>query len=132
MLLAGIPIVAGPRAVHATRDEHDGTITLQASHDGYATEYALVHHRAVRLAADGRALDGEDSFTDAEGHDPAGTTSDDYAVRFHLHPSIKASRLSDGRGVILLMPDKEVWTFATLVDAVLFEECVFFFFCVGL
>ena len=28
-------------------------------------------------------------------------------------PAVKASRLSDGRGVILLLPDREVWTFAT-------------------
>jgi len=124
-LLGGIPIVAGPRTVHTARDEQDGTITLQASHDGYATEFAIVHHRTVRLAADGRALDGEDSFSDAEGNEPAGTTPDDYAVRFHLHPSIKASRLSDGRGVILLMPDKEVWTFATLAESVQIEESVY-------
>ena len=124
-LLAGIPIVAGPRDVRTARDEQDGTITLRASHDGYATEYGLVHHRVMRLAADGRALDGEDSFSDAEGNEPSGTAPDDYAVRFHLHPSIKASRLSDGRGVILLLPDKEVWTFATLADAVQIEESVY-------
>jgi uncharacterized heparinase superfamily protein len=124
-LLAGIPIVAGPRDVRTARDEQDGTITLRASHDGYVTEYGLVHHRVMRLAADGRALDGEDSFSDAEGNEPSGTAPDDYAVRFHLHPSIKASRLSDGRGVILLLPDKEVWTFATLADAVQIEESVY-------
>jgi uncharacterized heparinase superfamily protein len=124
-LLAGIPIVAGPRDVRTARDEQDGTITLRASHDGYVTEYGLVHHRVMRLAADGRALDGEDSFSDAEGNEPSGTAPDDYAVRFHLHPSIKASRLSDGRGVILLLPDKELWTFATLADAVQIEESVY-------
>ena len=124
-LLAGIPIVSGPRDVRTARDEQDGAIALRASHDGYLTEYGLVHHRAMYLSADGRALDGEDSFTDGEGNEPAGTTPDDYAVRFHLHPAIKASRLSDGRGVILLLPDKEVWTFATLADAVQIEESVY-------
>ena len=124
-LLAGIPIVSGPRDVRTARDEQDGAVALRASHDGYLTEYGLVHHRAMYLSADGRALDGEDSFTDGEGNEPAGTTPDDYAVRFHLHPAIKASRLSDGRGVILLLPDKEVWTFATLADAVQIEESVY-------
>jgi len=124
-LLAGIPIVTGPRDVRTARDEHDGAVTLRASHDGYLTEYGLVHHRIMQLSSDGRALDGEDSFTDGEGNEPAGTTPDDYALRFHLHPSIKASRLSDGRGVILLLPDKEVWTFATLADAVQIEESVY-------
>ena len=50
---------------------------------------------------------------------------DEFAIRFHLHPAIKASRLSDGRGVILLLPDREVWTFATMGDAVEIEESVF-------
>jgi len=50
---------------------------------------------------------------------------DEFAIRFHLHPAIKASRLSDGRGVILLLPDREVWTFATMGNAVEIEESVF-------
>jgi uncharacterized heparinase superfamily protein len=50
---------------------------------------------------------------------------DEYAIRFHLHPSVKANRLSDGRGVILLLPDKELWTFNTYGDAIQLEESVF-------
>jgi uncharacterized heparinase superfamily protein len=124
-LLAGVPIIAGPRDVRSARDEQDGVVVMRASHDGYAAEYDLVHTRAMRLSADGRALDGEDSFGAAAGGEPGGSAPDDYAVRFHLHPSIKASRLSDGRGVILLLPDKEVWTFATMAEAVQLEESVY-------
>jgi uncharacterized heparinase superfamily protein len=40
-------------------------------------------------------------------------------------PAIKASRLADGRGVILLLHDRDLWTFATLADAVELEESVF-------
>jgi len=123
-MLGGVPILAGPRDVRTARDEQDGAVVLRASHDGYTAEAGLIHTRALRLSADGRALDGEDSFSAAgQGDIPAAT--DDYAVRFHLHPSIKASRLSDGRGVILLLPDKEVWTFATMADAVQLEESVY-------
>ena len=124
-LLGGVPIIAGPRVVQVERDDREDVAALRASHDGYAADYGLVHTRALRLAADGRVLDGEDSFSAAGGGDPAGTAPDDYAVRFHLHPSIKANRLSDGRGVILLLPDKQVWTFATLADAVQIEESVY-------
>ena len=122
-LLGGVPILAGPRDVRTERDEHDGAVMLRASHDGYAADCGIVHTRALRLSADGRALDGEDSFS-AAGHGEI-PGNDDYAVRFHLHPAIKASRLSDGRGVILLLPDKEVWTFATMADAVQIEESVY-------
>ena len=122
-LLGGVPILAGPRDVRTERDEQDGAVMLRASHDGYAADCGIVHTRALRLSADGRALDGEDSFS-AAGHGEI-PGNDDYAVRFHLHPAIKASRLSDGRGVILLLPDKEVWTFATMADAVQLEESVY-------
>jgi uncharacterized heparinase superfamily protein len=50
---------------------------------------------------------------------------DEFAVRFHLHPSIKANRLSDGRGVILLLPDRQLWTFTTNGESVQIEESVF-------
>jgi len=122
-LLGGIPIVAGPHDVRVQRDS--GGTTLQAFHDGYAGDYGVIHHRAIRLSADGRVLDGEDSFTPAEGRMTRSGDGPEFAVRFHLHPAIKASRLSDGRGVILLLPDREVWTFATLADSVEIEESVF-------
>jgi uncharacterized heparinase superfamily protein len=122
-LLGGAPIVGGPHNVHVERDP-SGTV-LRTSHDGYASDCDVVHHRSIRLSADGRVLDGEDSFTTADGRAVFSDTAAEFAVRFHLHPAIKASRLADGRGVILLLPDREVWTFATLADAVEIEESVF-------
>ena len=76
-------------------------------------------------APDGRTVDGEDHFTpaDSRGFDPR--RADEYAIRFHLHPSIKANRLSEGRGVILLLPDREVWTFTTQGEPVDVEESVY-------
>jgi uncharacterized heparinase superfamily protein len=49
----------------------------------------------------------------------------DYALRFHLHPSVKASRLSDARGVMLVLPNRDVWTFEALDDKVELEDSVF-------
>lgn len=124
-LLAGIPIVAGPRDVRISRDENADGVVLRASHDGYVDDFGVVHTRSIRLSHDGRVLDGEDSFAPPAGRTLSVSVGDEYAVRFHLHPAIKANRLSDGRGVILLMPDKEVWTFATLADVVQLEESVY-------
>lgn len=120
-LLGGSPIIAGPHDVRIERDP-GGTI-LRASHDGYARDCGVIHTRFIRLSADGRALDGEDSFSSASGGTLGG--GDEFAIRFHLHPAIKASRLADGRGVMLLLQDRELWTFATLADAVELEESVF-------
>jgi len=46
-------------------------------------------------------------------------------VRFHLHPLVKASRHSDGHGVMLVLPSKEVWTFDAYEERVELEESVY-------
>jgi uncharacterized heparinase superfamily protein len=124
-LLSGIPIAAGPRHVTTRREEHEDEIVLHASHDGYLADCGLIHTRVLSLSTDGRALECEDTFAPPEGRSMPGKAGDEYAIRLHLHPTIKASRLSDGRGVILLLPDKDVWTFGTFADAVQLEESVF-------
>jgi len=122
-LMGGSPIVAGPQNVRIEREP--GGVILRAAHDGYASECGVIHTRFIRLNPDGRALDGEDNFSSSDGGEFDADSDGEFAVRFHLHPAIKASRLADGRGVILLLQDREVWTFATLADAVDLEESVF-------
>ena len=76
------------------------------------------------LAPDGQRLDGEDVFTPARGDTvPAGR--DQFAVRFHLHPAVKANRLADGHSAMLVLPNKEVWTFNAYEDRVDLEESVY-------
>ena len=124
-LLFGTPIVGGPHDVRVTRSDTPEGAALVTSHDGYANAFGVIHHRALRLSLDGRTLDGEDSFTPAQGEALPAQARDEYAVRFHLHPAVKANRLSDGRGVILLLPDRDLWTFASEGQAVDIEESVF-------
>jgi uncharacterized heparinase superfamily protein len=124
-MLFGTPIVGGLRVVSAARDDTAEGIGLRSSHDGYSKEFGVIHHRTVRLFVDGSALEGEDSFTPARGDALATRAKDQFAIRFHLHPSVKANRLSDGHGVILLLPDREVWTFTAFDDQVEIEESVF-------
>ena len=38
---------------------------------------------------------------------------------------VKATRLSDGHGVMLMMPNKEVWTFSAHEDQVELEDSVY-------
>ena len=124
-LLGGTPIVAGPHIVQVSRvDTADGP-AVSASHDGYATTFGVIHTRVIRISADGCTVDGEDSFAPAVGQNYPAHADDEFAIRFHLHPAIKASRLSDGRGVILLLPDREVWAFTTTAEAVQLEESVY-------
>src|SRR6516162_9575799 len=122
-LFGGTPIISGPRDVRIEREP--GTPMLRASHDGYVSDCNILHTRAIRASPDGSALEGEDSFTRPDGQPLPADAPDEFAIRFHLHPAIKASRLADGRGVILLLHDRDLWTFATLADTVELEESVF-------
>jgi uncharacterized heparinase superfamily protein len=123
-LLHGAPIMRGPSLVEATRETVANGILLTTSHDGYEPQFGLVHRRVLLMAADGSRLDGEDTLVATGGH-AVKAGQDDYAIRFHLHPSIKASRLSDARGVMLVLPNREVWTFEALDDRVELEDSVF-------
>jgi len=123
-MLYGTPMIAGPREVAVAREELADAIILRTSHDGYADIFNVIHQRVLMLAADGRRLDGEDLFTPARGAlIPA--DRDQFAVRFHLHPSVKANRLADGHSAMLAMPNREVWTFSAYEDRVDVEESVY-------
>src|SRR5581483_5959569 len=98
-------------------------VLLTASHNGYAKQFGLIHRRSILLSEDGARVDGEDALEPTSGGDIRG--DDDFVVRFHLHPNVKASRLADGRAVMLVLPNRDVWTFEALDDRVELEDSVF-------
>jgi uncharacterized heparinase superfamily protein len=124
-VLGGSPMLGGPRHISVSREERTKSIALRTSHDGYASRYGVVHERTVTLAADGTRFAGEDLFLSADGRPQLRSNQDQYAVRFHLHPAIKASRLTDRHGVLLMMPNKEVWTFVAGENRVELEDSVY-------
>jgi uncharacterized heparinase superfamily protein len=124
-LLFGIPIVSGPKHVKAAREDDEAAVILRAHHDGYADNFDVIHSRQLKLMDEGNLLEGEDSFAPSYGEEFRRGTPDEFAVRFHLHPGIKANRLSDGHGVILVLPDREAWTFNAYDSLAEIEESVF-------
>jgi len=124
-LLGGSPMLGGPSRVSAAREEGKDALLLRATHDGYSGRYGIVHERTVALAADGTRFDGEDLFLDASGGPQVRTGHDRYAVRFHLHPSIKATGFTDGHGALLVMANGEVWTFNAGENHVQLEDGVY-------
>src|SRR3954469_19329991 len=123
-LLQGSLIVSGPSDVESFREAVENGLLLTASHDGYLAKFGVVHQRILMMSEDGSRLDGEDTLNPAPGGRIKGNDGD-YALRFHLHPSVKASRLSDARGVMLVLPNRDVWTFEALDDKVELEDSVF-------
>lgn len=122
--LFGTLISRGPRRVTVTREQTGEAVQVRAVHDGYADRFGIIHERTLVLAADCARLDGEDVFLPARGETLDRDSRDAFAVRFHLHPSVRANRLSDGRGVMLTLPNKDVWTFFAPVERVEIEESV--------
>ncbi|KJC62001.1 heparinase [Bradyrhizobium sp. LTSPM299] len=122
-LLRGAPITSGPGNVEYYREAVADGDMLTTSHDGYLARFGVIHRRVLMVSHDGTRLEGEDSLTPAPGGRIKGES--DFALRFHLHPSVKASRLSDARGVMLVLPNRDVWTFEALDDKVDLEDSVF-------
>ena len=83
------------------REEGEGAIWLDMSHDGYRRAFDAVHERRLFLDASGEDLRGEDMVTG-----PAGLP---FAVRFHLHPDVTAGLVNDGRAVLVRLPGGIGW-----------------------
>jgi uncharacterized heparinase superfamily protein len=122
----GTLIAAGPTHVPVTRETTpDGTIVLRTAHDGYAGRFGIVHHRILHVAADGSKIDGEDLFLPPDERLMPANALDEFTLRFHLHPGVKATRLTDGHGAMLILPNKDVWNFSSHEDRLDLEDSVY-------
>jgi uncharacterized heparinase superfamily protein len=124
-LFAGSPIVGGPSDVTVSREDPEGATIVRATHNGYAERFGIIHQRTLMLVANGSRIEGEDVFLPAVGDTLPRRVEDAFVARFHLHPSIRANRLTDGHGVMLVLPDRDVWTFSAYEDQVQLEESVY-------
>ena len=118
----GGQILAGPAEVAAERTRGDQCEILAMSHDGYARRYGLIHHRTLILADDGARLDGRDELREVSAAKPSPTG---YAIRFHLHPSIKARANAEGDAVRLDAPEGEAWLFEASAELVVEPSILF-------
>lgn len=108
--LLGGALLIGPRRVESTLVPHEAGSILEARHDGYMSRFGFWHERRLFLSRDGTDLRGEDRFV--PGEDERSTDPDaPFAVRFHLHPSVKATVSRDGGSVVLVLPNRTGWRF---------------------
>lgn len=120
-----IRIAQGPLDVKIARAGRDEAAVIRASHDGYERQFGIIHQRSWLLSPDGDRLDGEDVFSAPSGRGLPPDLPDDYTIRFHLHPSVKASRVKDGRTVLLILPGRESWLFTAPSMLVELEESIY-------
>jgi len=90
------------------RAEDQGAQWLDMSHDGYRSLFGIIHRRRLWLSPDGGDLRGEDLFTGPEGR-PVTVPDRRFIVRFHLHPSVKATLAQSGQAVLMRLPSGRGW-----------------------
>lgn len=83
------------------RNEDGDAVWVDMSHDGYTKPFGLTHRRRLYLAPEGTDLRGEDSLTGSEGHT--------FTLRFHLHPKVQVSLLSNHASALLKTPKGVGW-----------------------
>ena len=79
----------------------------------------LVHERSLYLAASGKDLRGEDGFAWAQG------AGGEFRLRFHLHPSVRATLSQDGSCIMLLLPNRQGWRFTARGGEMSLDESVY-------
>jgi len=125
--LLGDRFQQGPDPVRARRNEEDVGVWLEASHDGYRSQFGVGILRRLFLAVDGGDLRGEDGIyrpvEDGPPDDPEKLLR--FAIRFHLHPGVKASLSRDSLSALLVLPNGDGWRFLTDGGPVRLERSVY-------
>jgi uncharacterized heparinase superfamily protein len=118
--LLGPRLTGGPAEPQSKRSETAQGWRVEASHDAYVPPYGFVHERQLTLSPQGLMLTGADRLVAAR----PGTAKLPFAVRFHIHPDVRVSRL-EGGGILLKLPGGEGWRFRAGGGEVLVEESVY-------
>ena len=110
----------GVEDVTIDRSEDNDASRLEASHDGYARAFGMVHKRSLMLGNDGKELRGADQLIARGRKRIRGSAS--YSVRFHLAPGVEAVVTADGMGAILRSKGAPPWNFRCRGGSLTIEE----------
>lgn len=119
--LLGPRLLDGPVSPVSRRVETAQGWTIEAMHDAYAVLFGLRHERQITMSPQGLMITGRDRLVPLEGRSPSGLH---FAVRFHVHPDVRVSRL-DGGGILLKLPSGEGWRFRAGGGVLDVEESVY-------
>ena len=116
-------IVIGPSPIKVRRLDDEEACSVEATHDGYASPFGFLHTRRVLVYSEGSRVEGMDTLSPSGRRRRADV---DYSIRFHLHPGVRAGRIENGLGVLLVTPGDEQWTFHAGGAPIDIEESAFF------
>ena len=115
-------IAHGPTKVEVERHDRNGASWLDARHDGYLESLGLIHRRRLYAAAGGGDIRGEDTLIQVERRRKQGR---EFAVRFHLHPSVECAMTEDRDAALLRLPSGAVWRLRAAGAALGVNESVY-------
>jgi uncharacterized heparinase superfamily protein len=120
----GAAITGQPPSPRLLRETDAAGTRLTAMHSGYANRFGLLHERGLALSQDGAAVHGLDGLLDADPRRSADNVP--YALRFHLHPNVRAILDSKDATVTLELANGATWRFEVAGHKVTLEDSVFY------
>jgi len=109
-----------------SREDTGDATTITAAHSAHVPEFGIRHQRSVTLDQNGERLYGQEWFSGPDKSDMRYTTKDNVALRFHLHPNIKASLAKNGETCLLETREGDQWRFDCPGFTVELAESIFF------
>jgi uncharacterized heparinase superfamily protein len=125
----GPRLVGAYEAVEARRQEAEGALLVELSHDGWVKRFGMRHERRLYLDLAADELRGEDALVpvNPEGVGEEGRRFIPFKIRFHVHPDVSASLARDGKSVLLrTSEDDHGWWLRNDAQSADIETSVYF------
>jgi uncharacterized heparinase superfamily protein len=118
--------LAGPANAQAALADQGENLRIKGSHDGYMADFGVSHSRQFLIAPHGSLISSEDKLSAPRGlQSPDGDLiAGFYAIRFHLHPSVRAELAADGGSAMLMLKNGESWRISSNAPETRIEESV--------
>ncbi|MGE3529337.1 MAG: heparinase II/III family protein [Methyloceanibacter sp.] len=125
--IASDAALTGPANAQATFTDQGDNFRIKGSHDGYLADFGVSHARQIMIAPNGLLISSEDKLSAPVGlKSPEGDLiAGAYAIRFHLHPSVRASLADDGQSALLTLKNGETWKISSNAPETKIEESYF-------
>jgi uncharacterized heparinase superfamily protein len=119
--------LTGPLNAQAAFADQGDNLRIKGGHDGYLPAFGVSHARQVLVSPNGRLISAEDKLSALAGlKSPDGDMiGGEYAIRFHLHPSVRAELALDNTSVVLKLKNGESWRISSNAPETRIEESFF-------
>lgn len=118
--------ISGPTKVTTTRENSGNSSIIHMQHNGYLKEFNTLHHRMLGVDNTGNKIIGEDRLTDSNDALLSENNAQEFAIRFHLNPSLSAGKTEDGTSILIMGGNGIAWKFTCIDIIPQLEESLYF------